>query len=93
MNGNITVVIPAQQFNEKKYIDIYNCYLAEALRKAGYNEVVVSGFGKTRISGKTYLPEKGFSQPLLKGAFDRGEDVEVVLIPITNSVILSNLSE
>lgn len=77
----ITVTIPAQTFDQNKYVGAgCRCYLEEALDKAGYASARVSGFGRTKIGHKWYAPSEPFESPLLREAFERGEDVTVTLI-------------
>lgn len=76
----ITVTIPPQEYNFSKYINPRNCYLAEALVKAGYQDVNVGGIGYTFIDGVNYRTKESFSSIILEDNFENGVDTIVTLI-------------
>ncbi len=76
---DIEVTIPPQAFNFNKYTDPRDCYLAEALKKLGYQLVEVGGIGYTRIDGINYRPKFPFSARILELNFLQGVDTHVTL--------------
>ena len=48
----IEVTIPPQEWDLHIYADGNNCYLAQALKKLGYQNVRVFGRGVSKINGK-----------------------------------------
>ena len=78
--SNITVTIPNQTYNLKVYMGSpHSCYLEQALVKAGYKDVVVSGWGCSKINGVSYKPVNAFDGDIVERAFDAGEDIIVEL--------------
>lgn len=79
---NIVVTIPTQEYSRNKYIgNIVRCYLEEALDKAGFKYVSVSGGGSTKIGITWYTPSEPFNATIVKEAFDKNESITVTLIP------------
>ena len=82
--GSITVTIPNQPFNKRKYLkegDYNRCYLEEALDEAGYTNSVVLGSGITIIGNKKYKPQKHFCCYNVEENLNAGRDITVTLIP------------
>lgn len=52
--STIKVLIEIKEFDGKVYLDTKNCYLSQALRKMGFKEVSVGGFGECIINNKHY---------------------------------------
>lgn len=75
---SIIVTIPHEVYNSDKYADSKNCYLAQALRRLGYDKVLVGPFGICHIGDKTYTTDK-FDNRLVEYHFNRGEDIVVEL--------------
>lgn len=80
-DSTITVTIPYEEFfSEFKYIDRKNCYLASALKNAGYKDVTVHGWGSTIIDGEHYHPTKNFDMGVVQEAFNNKQDLVVTLV-------------
>lgn len=82
---SITVVIPAQVFDEYKYAppmdNRQRCYLEEALDKAGHPGSIVYALGFTSLYDRKWKTAQRFSAMILRDAFARGESVTVTLVP------------
>jgi hypothetical protein len=79
--NQITVIIPykGKPFDQFKYGDPYDCYLAEQLKKKGYREIAVGGRGNTHIEGVEYRPKEEFSGSLVKIMLAQGDSIKVTL--------------
>ena len=82
---SIIVTIPAQEYNDNKYIGIsQRCYLEEALDKAGFVGATVSGDGYTRFESDDYFlrwrPVEVFNANTVKEAFNAGQAITVKLV-------------
>lgn len=75
----ITITIPAQPFSHRIYADNNDCYIARELKKLGFNNIKVSGFGVTRIDGVKYVPTKGFNSVTLELTINKGKSYTLVL--------------
>lgn len=78
--NEITFVIPAQEYNSNVYTDPYNCYIAQALKVKGFENVSVASHGETIIDNTKYVPKNDFSSHILGMAFDSGLSLEVTLV-------------
>ncbi len=79
---NIIVEIPCiGHFDRDIYVDPCNCYLAQALKKAGYKEVSIGPVGRTSIGRNKYVPKEKFGYNTLKNAFAEQSTLIVELIP------------
>lgn len=83
----ISVYIPPQEWSLDKYAgnNRQRCYLAEALDKAGYKDVSVSGWGETFIGNIQYKPVEPFDGDIVKEALKAGKGLTVNLKPIIYS--------
>lgn len=79
---NITVTIPAQTFHPFVYLSNDNCYLAQALKNAGYTNIIVIDHGRCKIGDQSYRPIEHFDSFVVESAFERGEDITVTLQPV-----------
>lgn len=80
MQDKITVIIPAQKFDEGKYMGCgQKCYLNEALEKIGINAMVL-GHGKTIINDCVYKPLDIFNSDVVEEYFSENKDITVTLI-------------
>lgn len=76
----ISVVIPAQNYERNVYTDNRNCYLAQALYKIGYTDVSVDGFGLTTLNEiYVYRPIEEFSGLTVQQEFKLGKDIYLTL--------------
>lgn len=80
---SIIVTIPAQKWDCGKYTGFKGrCYLEEALDRACYQNVSVSGDGITTIGNKMYEPKEAFNADVCMEKLIRNESITVELIPI-----------
>jgi hypothetical protein len=84
---NITVQIECKgEYDKDIYVDASNCYLARALKEAGYQDVSVGANGRVRIGKTNYIASivdktnrYVFWSGALKDAFDKQTDLIVEL--------------
>lgn len=81
----VTIPCPVDGYQSQKYTDVKFCYLAEALIRAGYEDVEVGGGGRTRIYGIVYEPQEEFDATICKEHFDKGESFTVTLTKLKYS--------
>jgi hypothetical protein len=67
------------EYNVDIYTDPWNCYLAQALKKAGYTDVAVGAIGRVRIGKDNYNTKEPFNSTVLKKAFEKQETLTVEL--------------
>lgn len=80
-NNEIVVIIPPEkEYSSMIYTHPNSCYLAEALKKAGYDDVSVGAIGRVRIGSKNYTTREKFSSDVVKNAFKQQIELIVTLI-------------
>jgi len=79
MENIIEVVIPKQIFFLNKYLNNSDCYLAVALKKAGYDVKRVFSAGKVLIGDTYYVPVRPFDNEVVRVAFGWGKNIPVTL--------------
>lgn len=78
---NIEVTIEPQVFDHNKYLNPWDCYLADALKKMGYKDVSVGT--DIRIEDRGYYLPEGFGASLLKKNFANNIPTTLTLIEAT----------
>lgn len=77
----IHVDIPPQdEIKSHIYCDSTNCYLAEALKEAGYKNVCVGPIGRVSIERLSFISKENFSYGILKANFESKKVTHVTLI-------------
>lgn len=84
---NITIPYKGKTIDDEKYIDCRNCYLAEQLKRKGYNDVLVGPLGRTSIEGSKYYPTKEFGRSIIALYMSQGEPIKVTLKRIKRNEI------
>lgn len=79
LTGTITVVIPVQSWDQAIYNNNTDCYLATALKDAGYKKVIVQGNGYTHIGENYYKPTKEFNGPIVREHLCNNQPIKVTL--------------
>lgn len=83
---NITIPYKGKTIDDEKYIDVRNCYLAEQLRRKGYDNILVGRNGITSIEGATYYPTKEFGRFIVALYLSQGDSIKVTLKKSKNEI-------
>lgn len=79
----ITVKIkPQHPYNSSIYTDNEDCYLARELKKQGYKDISVTGFGNTTIGNDHFKTKERFGSYELCKNFEAGIDTIVTLVKV-----------
>lgn len=69
-----------QEFNSSVYTSNEDCYMAQELKKLGYKDIEVFGFGETKIADEYYKPESMFLGNILRSNMSKNINTHITLI-------------
>lgn len=75
----IDITIPAQEYSSAKYTNRKGCYIYDALKEKGFEDIEVFLFGSVMLNGLFYFPEKSFTSTILRNSFSLGQSVHITL--------------
>lgn len=78
--NNITVQIECKgKYSSDVYSSCQHCYLATALKEAGFKQLFVGPLGRVEINGIRYVTKDPFNSAVLKRAFEKQKTLTVEL--------------